>query len=108
MFPEGSGWGSGSWQVTCVHHHGDQVRGDTLPRACLPITHSRPWGGKVSLLRAGRGGGRLGLMIFPRNKADQGQEPGFQEPWCEVWLACVSWGVQLEARSKGLLVVVLG
>lgn len=56
-FLEGRGWGSGSWLVTCVYHHEDRVRGDTLPRACLPITQSRPWGSKVSLLRAGRGGG---------------------------------------------------
>lgn len=58
MFPGGEcGWGV--WELAgdlCPPPRGPG-QGDTLPRACLPITHSRPWGGKVSLLRAGRGGG---------------------------------------------------
>lgn len=94
--------------MTCVHHHGDRLRGDTLPRACLPITHSRPWGSKVSLLRAVVEWGRLGLMIHPRNKADQGQEPWLSRALVRGVATMCQLEVQLRPGRRAFFVTVLG
>lgn len=53
-------------------------------------------------------GGRLGLMIYPRNKADQGQEPWLSRALVRGVAGMCQLGVQLRPGQRAFFVVVLG
>ena len=75
--------------------------------ACLSLTLG-PGGVKSAFSGPVGEEGRLGLMIHPRNKAGQGQEPWLSRALVRGVAGMCQRGVQLRPGRRAFFVVVLG